>query len=201
MLLESDVRLVIAPLLGLAALTAACDRQSAPAPQPKAETVAPTPPPQPDAAAPVGVVDRAHAGKPMPQTSFTGPDGQTMTLANFSGKPVLLNLWATWCGPCVAEMPTLERLAEREMAEMQVIAVSQDMKGRAVVDGWWNEQGFKLLQPYIDQKADMSFAMGGGTLPTTIMYDAGGKEVWRVSGALDWTGEEAKSLIDEALDR
>ncbi len=137
----------------------------------------------------------------MPQTSFTGPDGQTMTLANFSGKPVLLNLWATWCGPCVAEMPTLERLAEREMADMQVIAVSQDMKGRAVVDGWWNEQGFKLLQPYIDHKADMSFAMGGGTLPTTIMYDAGGKEVWRVSGALDWTGEEAKSLIDEGLDR
>jgi thiol-disulfide isomerase/thioredoxin len=203
--LESDVRLRIAPLLGLTLFAVGCDKQSEPPPQPKekmttTQTVAPAAV-TPDPAAPVGEVDRAFAGKPMPVTAFSAPNGDVLTLAKFQGTPVLLNLWATWCGPCVAEMPTLEKLAEREAGQMQVITVSQDMKGRAAVDGWWNGQGFKQLQPYLDEKADMSFAMGGGTLPTTIMYDGEGKEVWRVSGALDWTGTEAKSLIDEGLDR
>ncbi len=198
MLLESVLRPEIVPLLGFALLTAACDRQSAPAPQPKAtENAAEA---LPTAPAELGVVDRTHAGEAMPSTTFEAPNGDVITLANFKGEPVLVNLWATWCGPCVAEMPTLEALAKREVARVQIVAISQDMKGRDKVDAWWKDQNFSVLQPYVDKNADLSFAIGGGTLPTTIMFDAAGKEVWRVSGALDWMGGEAKTLIEEGLE-
>ena len=101
----------------------------------------------------------------MPDTVFEAPNGEPVKLAEFMGQPVLVNLWATWCGPCIAEMPQLDALAAREAARMQVIAISQDMKGRPAVDRWWKEQTFAQLKPYLDQKADMSFAFGGGTLP------------------------------------
>jgi thiol-disulfide isomerase/thioredoxin len=198
MLLESVLRPVIVPLLGFALFLAACDKQSTSEPQPKVVENAALP--SPSAPAALGVVDRTHAGEPMPGTSFEAPGGDIITLANFKGEPVLVNLWATWCGPCVAEMPTLEALAKREVARVQVVAVSQDMKGREKVDAWWKDQDFSVLQPYVDKQADLSFAIGGGTLPTTIMFNAAGKEVWRVSGALDWMGSEAKILIEEGLE-
>jgi thiol-disulfide isomerase/thioredoxin len=177
MLLESDVRLLIAPLLGMILLSAGCDKQSAPAPQPKVEKPATAEPARaPAPAADVGVVDRTHAGEAAPKISFVAPNGETVSLADFGGRPVLVNLWATWCGPCIAEMPTLEKLAQREAARLQVVAISQDLKGHAAVDPWWSEQGFKLLQPYLDQKADLSFAFGGGTLPTTIMFGKGARK-------------------------
>ena len=190
------MRIVIIPVLGFALLLGGCDKQSAPAPQPKVDIAAVPAVPQP---APVGVVDRTHQGEAMPAIPFLAPNNVTMTLANFKGEPVLVNLWATWCGPCIAEMPTLEKLASQEVARLQVIAISQDMKGRPAVDAWWKDQGFALLKPYLDQKADMSFAIGGGTLPTTILYDAQGKEVWRYSGSMDWTSSAAKALVAEGV--
>jgi thiol-disulfide isomerase/thioredoxin len=202
MLLEFDLRLEIAPLLGLALILAACDRQSEPAPQPKAEdsAAAPAAPQMPEQAAEVGVVDRTKAGRPMPDISFEAPNGDSVKLADFAGQPILVNLWATWCGPCVAEMPMLDALAKREASRMQVIVISQDMKGRPAVDRWWKDQTFAKIKPYLDQKADMSFSYGGGTLPTTVMYDQNGKEVWRVSGAVNWTGPDGTALVEEALD-
>ncbi len=194
--LESVVRSLIVPFLGFSMLLGGCDKQSALAPQPKADIVTAPALPEP---APVGVVDRTHQGEAMSNIPFLAPGGDTVTLANFKGEPVLVNLWATWCGPCIAEMPTLEKLASQEVARLQVIAISQDMKGRPAVDAWWKDQGFALLKPYLDQKADMSFAIGGGTLPTTILYDAQGKEVWRYSGSMDWTSPAAKTLVAEGV--
>lgn len=194
--LESFLRIVIIPVLGFSLLLCGCDKQSAPTPQPKADSAAPDAPTEP---APVGVVDRTHHGAAMPDIPFLTPGGDTVTLANFKGEPLLVNLWATWCGPCIAEMPTLEKLASQEVARLQVIAISQDMKGRPAVDAWWKDQSFALLKPYLDQKADMSFAIGGGTLPTTIMYNAEGNEVWRYSGSMDWTSPAAKTLVAEGV--
>jgi thiol-disulfide isomerase/thioredoxin len=182
---------------------AGCDRQSEPAPQPKAaqeaKSQAREKPGLPPAA--TGVVDRRNAGKPMPDISFLGPDGSTVRLLDFAdGQPVLVNLWATWCGPCIVEMPTLDALAKREAGRMKVMAISQDLKGRVAVDRFWKEQKFSHLEPYIDQKADFSFAYGGGSLPTTILFGPDGNEVWRLTTALDWSGEEAKALLEEAMD-
>ncbi|MFM7028635.1 MAG: TlpA family protein disulfide reductase [Chakrabartia sp.] len=193
MLLEFDVRLEISTLLALTLAVSGCDRQSDPKPQEKAPEAAGKAP----AEALSGTVDRSHKGATMPDVSFEASDGKIVKLADFKGQPLLVNLWATWCGPCIAEMPTLERLAAREAGALKVLAISQDMKGRSVVEAWWSKQGFKTLQPYVDAKADLGFALGGGSLPTTILYDKDGKEVWRMIGGAEWDSPAQKALIDE----
>jgi thiol-disulfide isomerase/thioredoxin len=143
------------------------------------------------------VVDRAGKGKPAPSMTFRGPDDAAVTLAAFRGKPLLVNLWATWCAPCVAEMPTLDALAAKSGERMTVIAVAQDLQGAEVVDPWFQKAGLKALQPYVDPQNGLLDA-ANSALPTSIYYDAEGRELWRVVGAIDWQGAEAKALLDEA---
>ncbi|MEO7170929.1 MAG: TlpA disulfide reductase family protein, partial [Sphingomonas sp.] len=132
-----------------------------------------------------------------PATAFKAADGETVTLANFKGKPLLLNLWATWCAPCVREMPTLDALAVREAGKLQVLTVSQDLEGAAKVAPFFQKAGFDALQPYLD--TDVALSTGYGVnLPTTILYDSEGREVWRVSGDTDWAGADAANWIAEA---
>ncbi|MFZ5727506.1 MAG: TlpA family protein disulfide reductase [Pseudomonadota bacterium] len=142
------------------------------------------------------MIDRSHKGKAAPTARFTGPDDAPVTLADFRGRPLLVNLWATWCGPCVAEMPTLDALAAARGETMNVIAVAQDLQGADVVDPWFQKAGLKALQPYLDPENGLLDAVNSA-LPTSIYYDADGREIWRVIGAIDWQGEEAKALLAE----
>ena len=144
-----------------------------------------------------GTVDRTHKGEAAPAIPFLDPQGKKVTLADFKGKPVLLNLWATWCAPCIKEMPTLDALAGAKGDALRVLTVSQDFEGEKVVAPFFAKAGYKHLQPYLDTDAAFSIGMGAN-LPTTILYDSAGKEVWRVSGDMDWTGPEAAALIAEA---
>jgi thiol-disulfide isomerase/thioredoxin len=146
-----------------------------------------------------GTVDLSHKGEPMPIVAFEAPNGDKVTLGDFRGRPMLVNLWATWCGPCVAEMPTLDALAVREASRLQVMVVSQDGQGRGLVDEYWSKQSFKMLQPYLDQKSDLGFAFATGIVPTTILFDKNGKEVWRVTGGMNWDGPRANTLLAETL--
>jgi thiol-disulfide isomerase/thioredoxin len=143
------------------------------------------------------VVDRSQKGKAAPTVSFRGPDDAAVTLAAFRGKPLLVNLWATWCAPCVAEMPTLDAFAAKSGERLTVIAVAQDLQGAEVVDPWFQKAGLKALQPYIDPQNRLLDA-ANSALPTSIYYDAEGRELWRVVGAIDWRGTEAKALLAEA---
>lgn len=143
------------------------------------------------------VVDRSHKGEAAPGAAFRGPDDAAVTLAAFKGKPLLVNLWATWCAPCVAEMPTLDALAAERGEAMTVIAVAQDLQGAEVVDPWFQKAGLKVLQPYLDPENALLDAYNSA-LPTTIFYDAAGRELWRVVGAIDWQGKEAQALLGEA---
>lgn len=142
-------------------------------------------------------IDRSHKGEAAPKAVFSGPDDAALTLAAFRGKPLLVNLWATWCAPCVAEMPTLDALAANSKDRMTVIAVAQDLKGAEVVDPWFQKAGLKALQPYLDPENGLLDA-ANSALPTSIYYDAEGREIWRVVGAIDWQGAEAKALLAEA---
>ncbi|WP_245409677.1 TlpA family protein disulfide reductase [Allosphingosinicella vermicomposti] len=178
------------PIIGALAL-AACDREKAPAPQAQANETAPTP-----ASASGKGIDRSQAGKAAPDTAFQGPDGEEVTLADFAGKPVLANLWATWCAPCIAELPTLDALARR--GDVQVVLISQDMGGREAVDAFFAKRPLKVLESHLDGDAALMMALNTSTLPTTILYDSEGKEVWRMVGEKDWAGEEAAKLIAEA---
>lgn len=142
------------------------------------------------------LVDRSHKGKAAPTAAFRGPDDTPVTLAEFRGRPLLVNLWATWCAPCVAEMPTLDALAAKSGERMVVIAVAQDLQGAEVVDPWFQKAGLKALQPYLDPQNRLLDAYNSA-LPTSIFYDAEGRELWRVVGAIDWQGDEARALLAE----
>jgi thiol-disulfide isomerase/thioredoxin len=194
------MRSAIVLVLAMAALAGGCDRQSPSAAQgddvANATANAAVPPPSPDEvtapAAPAlkpGSFDTTHAGTAAPDFAFENPAGKTVTLADYRGKPVLLNLWATWCAPCIKEMPALDTLAAREAGRLQVIALSQDLEP-AKVAPFWAKGGYKTLQPSLDPKIAFSTGLAAN-LPTTILYDAQGREVWRVAGAVEWDGPEA----------
>jgi thiol-disulfide isomerase/thioredoxin len=155
--------------------------------------------PEQQAQAPkAGLVDRSRAGTAAPESAFQNPDGETTSLAAFRGKPVLLNLWATWCAPCVKELPTLDALAQREGDRLKVLTVSQDMEGRAKVEAFFAKGKYRKLEAWLDPEIALMSDLGVSTLPTTILYDASGREVWRLAGDKDWAGAEAAKLIGEA---
>ena len=183
-------------LLALMAL-AGCDREEAAPPQ-EANAAAPAVPPDAPAV-PVKGVDRSQAGTPAPDVTFQNPDGGDFTLEKSRGGPVLVNLWATWCAPCVKELPTLQKLDEAHAidGDLGIMIVSQDMADKATVDNFLTGKGIKL-RSFLDPEMKLSGALGVEVMPTTILYDSAGREVWRYVGDLDWTGEEAKKLLAEA---
>ncbi len=135
----------------------------------------------------------------MPAVQLTDPDGKTLALADTKGKPVLLNLWATWCAPCVIEMPLLDELAGELGDNVRVLTVSEDMKGAEAVVPFFEQRGFDNLPRWMDPQNDLAIAFGGGAaLPLTVLYDAEGREVWRVMGGYDWGSAEARELVAEA---
>ena len=140
---------------------------------------------------------RDKVGQPAPDLELRNADDDPATLAETEGKPLLVNIWATWCAPCVKELPTLQAVAARAGAP-RVIAVSQDMAPRGSVDAFLDKTKLTDLEVWHDPKMALSSATGAEVLPTTILYDAKGREVWRYVGDLDWTGEEATKLLAEA---
>ncbi len=193
------MRPVIALLLGLAIFVGGCDKRADSPEQaaPVEDGTVPDVPAATTAAAPeaAGKVDRSHKGEALPTYAFEDAAGKPTTLAGFKGKPLLLNVWATWCAPCVREMPTLDALATRSGDSLSVVAVSQDLEPTKV-QPFLTERGLKLTG-YRDPKLQFTSGMGLN-LPTTILYDAAGKEVWRVVGGMDWAGADAAKLIAEA---
>ena len=141
-------------------------------------------------------VHRDHRGQPALTGTFAGPDGKPVTLASFKGKPVLVNLWATWCAPCVKELPTLDRLS-KSRSDLRVVAVSQDDGPHPSVVAFLKSKAPDLA-PNQDAKLALSGKLEAEVLPTSILYGANGKEVWRYVGDLDWTSPEAAKLLSEA---
>ncbi|NNC53126.1 MAG: redoxin family protein [Erythrobacter sp.] len=148
-----------------------------------------------------GEIDRGMAGEFLPAMNVTDLEGRELNLGALQGTPVLLNLWATWCAPCVKEMPMLDDLAAEYGDSLRVVTVSQDMGSPERVAAFFEEGGYENLPSWMDRQAELGFALGGGELPTTVLYDAQGQEVWRIRGDYDWSGEEARAAIDEVVKR
>ncbi|MCL6741373.1 TlpA family protein disulfide reductase [Sphingomonas sp. RB56-2] len=171
-------------------MIAGCDRQKADAPQaPAADTQE------------AKGVDRSHKGEAAPTVKFKNPDGGDFDLARFKGTPVLVNLWASWCAPCIKELPTLQQLeqANADAGKLGIIAVSQDMAPQGSVEAFLGERDIGRFAAYHDADMKLSSALGVQIMPTTILYDADGKEVWRYIGDLDWTSAEAAKLLAETV--
>ncbi len=183
------MRLILLLLIALAA--AGCDRQNGSGQQGEEAAAVP--------GVPQKGVDRSHKGKAFPDVAFREleHDGE-MTAEALRGSPTLVNLWATWCAPCVKELPSLNALAKERMKDLAVVPISQDTKPAEEVNEFLDRLKVDDLGRYQDAKMALSGALGAEVLPTTILYDAEGREVWRYVGDLDWTGEEARKLLAEA---
>jgi thiol-disulfide isomerase/thioredoxin len=153
-----------------------------------------------DTAPPVNSIDRRFAGQAMPEVSVETAPGKTETLAALMaanpGKRVLVNMWATWCPPCLAEMPELDRLAADEAGGLLVVPVSQDMEGWQAVEKFFAPGKFKTLVPVLDQPGSLGERLKVKGLPVSVLYDAQGREIWRVAGVPDWNSAEVRAAIN-----
>lgn len=138
----------------------------------------------------------SKAGTAAPAINFEQQGGKTVSLADFKGKVVVLNLWATWCAPCIKEMPSLERLQQAFPAkDLAVIPVSMDLAGWRAVSPFWQRRGLKGITPYLDKPNALPLSYKAGGLPFTIIYDRQGKEVARIAAPAEWDSKAAKDLI------
>ena len=142
----------------------------------------------------------APEGRSAPAVAFTGPDGGTARLADFRGKVVVLNLWATWCAPCVKEMPTLAKLQAAYPDRVQVVALSNDNATKTA-----DAKTFLAKHPPLRFYQDAGFAvmpalnLPAAGFPTTVIYDRAGVERAYLQGEADWSTPEARAVIDKAL--
>lgn len=137
--------------------------------------------------------------------AFQNDKGESRTLASFSGRTVLLNLWATWCGPCRKEMPALDQLqAERGGKDFEVVAVSVDRGSEEKPKAFLEEMGIHTLafrhDPSNQIIADLRKVAKAPGLPTTILVGPDGCEVGTMYGPAEWASGEAKGLIDKAIE-
>jgi len=152
----------------------------------------------------VAAFDASAAPKPAPAVAFKGPDGAPTDLASLRGKRLLVNLWATWCAPCKAEMPALDRLqAELGGDRFQVVAINVETRNLDKPPAWFKANGIAHLAYYGDPEGKVlpviQSAVGSTGLPTTMLIDAKGCTLGVMKGPAEWSGEDGRRLIKAAL--
>lgn len=131
----------------------------------------------------------------LPALAFTEADGTPRTLADYAGKRLVLNFWATWCSPCVAEMPDLDRLVGLLGPDWAVLPLSSDSKGAPVVQAWFQAHAIAYLPILLDPHSAAVNAIGARGIPTTIVVGADGRERGRLEGAVDWTASSSLTRL------
>jgi thiol-disulfide isomerase/thioredoxin len=151
--------------------------------------------------------DRTKLGEFVPSSQpFTAPaisladtNGHSVELSDLRGKLVLVNLWATWCEPCLREMPSLERLQSQLGERIAVLAVSEDRGGNKTVEPFIAKLGLKSVKIYIDPKSEVGHAFGARGLPTSFLIDREGKVLGRVEGAAEWDSPKILGVLEPLL--
>jgi len=149
-----------------------------------------------------GVEKLVWSEDPQPATSisFQNGQGKNVTLADYEGKVVVVNLWATWCAPCIREMPTLDNL-QRDMGgeSLHIIAMSQDREGKSVAEPFMETNEWSNLDLYV--APDLAFARAAAVkgLPTTLIIDKKGREVARLQGTAEWDSEDMRIILRELI--
>ena len=136
----------------------------------------------------------------LPEIHFADEEGHELTLGDFGGRVVLLNVWATWCVPCRKEMPTLDRLQARLGGkDFLVVALSIDREGVEPVKRFYQELGLEKLAIYVDPSGKGSQALAIPGVPTTLLIDRQGREIARKMGPAEWDGQEMVSLAEQTM--
>jgi thiol-disulfide isomerase/thioredoxin len=139
-------------------------------------------------------------GDALPDAMMQGLNGPARPLSAFRGMPLIINVWASWCGPCRAEMASLERLAWRDESDsFHVIGISTDddpQQARAALVA-----SNSTIAQFIDSKLVLEHMLGASRIPLTVLVDADGRVLRRVYGARDWDSASARQLIGAAFGR
>lgn len=136
---------------------------------------------------------------PAPAVSFVDLAGNPASLSEFNGKVVLVNLWATWCEPCLREMPSLERLQSRLGDKIVVVAISEDRGGSKTVEPFIGKLGLKSVKIYLDPKSAVERAFKVQGLPTSFLIDREGRVLGRVEGAAEWDAPKLLGILKSFL--
>ncbi|MEQ8640410.1 MAG: TlpA disulfide reductase family protein [Alphaproteobacteria bacterium] len=151
---------------------------------------------QPPIAGHVSTFEPADSVRPAPDIAFLDGAGNAVRLADFKGQVVLLNFWATWCGPCRREMPSLDRLAAAVAEEdITVLALSIDARGLEVIRPFYDERAIANLPIYMDPDSGVYSAFGVWNMPTTVVIDRDGREAGRLIGPAEWDSADALRLL------
>ncbi|MFT4014912.1 MAG: TlpA disulfide reductase family protein [Paracoccus sp. (in: a-proteobacteria)] len=136
---------------------------------------------------------------PVPATPFTDPEGGTHSLADYRGKVVLLNFWATWCAPCREEMPSLDALqAQMGGADFQVLAIAAGHNPPPQIKRFLAEEKIEHLPVLLDPRQALARQMGVMGMPVTVLIDRDGNEIARLMGGADWASDAAEAVIRQA---
>jgi thiol-disulfide isomerase/thioredoxin len=150
------------------------------------------------AIAPAKTPGEVEIGQPLPEATLLGLNGPSRKLSEFRGKPLIINVWASWCGPCRQEMASLERLAwQGHASQFALIGISTDDypdKARGLL-----KNTNATISHYIDRQLQLENMLGASQLPLTVLVDANGRVVEKVYGAKEWDGPEALRLIGKAF--
>uniref|UniRef100_A0A9E7ZK88 Redoxin family protein n=1 Tax=Bosea sp. NBC_00436 TaxID=2969620 RepID=A0A9E7ZK88_9HYPH len=154
----------------------------------------------------VAAVELRTRPQQAPALAFTGPDGQPMTLAALKGKTLLVNLWATWCAPCLKEMPALDTL-QKEMGgpDFAVVAINIDTRNLDKPKAWLTENKVTTLPFYGDPQAATFQVLRAAHkvegMPVSIIVDKSGCELGIIQGPADWASADSKALMKAAIGR
>lgn len=134
--------------------------------------------------------------------SFEDSQGNLVSLADFRGRYVLLNLWATWCGPCVREMPALDKVrAHFQPQRLQVIALTEDHDGLNVAKAFYTRHSLTHLPLFADSAGQAPNLLRIRGLPTTLLIDPEGREVGRIEGEAEWSTPDAFAFLEAQITR
>lgn len=151
--------------------------------------------------APLGEFIPAKPPWRAPAVSFADAAGRNLSLSDFTGRLVLVNLWATWCAPCRQEMPSLERLQTRLGDKIAILAISEDRGGSKAVAPFVARFGLKAVKTYLDPDSAVGRAFKVDGLPTSFLIDRQGRVLGRVEGGAEWDSPKMLAILDPLLAR
>src|SRR5579863_7632100 len=136
----------------------------------------------------------------IPDIRFADGEGHALSLSDFRGRPIVLNIWATWCVPCRKEMPTLDRLQQAlDKSALLVLPLSIDRQGAAAVRRFYRQLGLKALGVYVDPSGEAANQIDAPGIPITLLLDRGGHEVGRKIGPADWASPQMIGILRRHL--
>lgn len=142
-------------------------------------------------------IEAAIEPKRLPEGDFMDTGGKTHKISNFSGRPTLVNFWATWCSPCVVELPSLQKLGEHYEGRMNVVSIAlEEGRNPADIASFLEKRGVGDFAGYLDREGEIARNLGIRGIPTSFLIGSDGHILYRFEGDADWTSEHSKAFFD-----